>query len=43
MSRGLSEDEARKTLVEASFSPVIDKLPSKSMRNWVSKEIRRRM
>jgi Fe-S cluster assembly protein SufD len=43
MSRGLSEDEARKTLVEASFSPVIDKLPSKNIQNWVSKEIRSRI
>lgn len=43
MSRGLSEEEARKTLVEASFTPVIDKLPSKSIQNWISKEIRKRI
>lgn len=43
MSRGLSEREAKKLIVEASFRPVIDKIPLISLREEISAEIERRI
>ena len=43
MSRGLSERESKKLIVEASFRPVIDKIPLISMRDMLMEEIERRL
>jgi len=43
MSRGLSERESKKLIVEASFRPVIDKIPLISMRDMLMEEIDRRL
>lgn len=40
MSRGFSEKEAKQLLVEASFTPLLNKLPSDSLREDVLKRIR---
>lgn len=42
MSRGLSEKEAKKLIVEASFRPIIDIIPSENLRTEVNAEIERR-
>ena len=36
MSRGLSEKEAKKLLVEASFAPIIDKIPLEALKEQIS-------
>lgn len=36
MSRGLSENEAKKLLVEASFAPIINKIPLEALREQIS-------
>ncbi|WKV07488.1 Fe-S cluster assembly protein SufD [Thermoanaerobacterium sp. CMT5567-10] len=43
MSRGLSIDEAKLLMVEASFNPVIDTLPSDTMRESIRDYIGRRI
>jgi Fe-S cluster assembly protein SufD len=43
MSRGFTEKEARRIMVEASFMPVVDKLPSKYLKELVQQEIRNRI
>lgn len=43
MSRGLNEREAKKLIIEASFRPVIDKIPVEELRNIVNNEIGRRL
>lgn len=43
MSRGLSEKEAKKLIVEASFRPIIDKIPFEDLREIITNEIDRRL
>ncbi|HLR21286.1 MAG TPA: Fe-S cluster assembly protein SufD [Tissierellaceae bacterium] len=43
MSRGLSERESKKLIVEASFSPIIDQIPSKELRDIINNEVDRRL
>jgi len=43
MSRGLSEKEAKKLIILASFRPVIDKIPSEDLRKVINDEIERRL
>ncbi|MCQ4923321.1 Fe-S cluster assembly protein SufD [Tissierella carlieri] len=43
MSRGLSEREAKKLIVEASFRPIIDKIPLKDLRELISSEVEGRI
>jgi Fe-S cluster assembly scaffold protein SufB len=43
MSRGISEKEAKKFIVEASFAPVIDKVPCEDLRDVIRDEIQRRL
>lgn len=43
MSRGLSERDAKKLIVEASFRPIIDKIPYENIQNIVNSEISRRL
>lgn len=43
MSRGLTERESKKLIVEASFRPVLDKLPLEDLREIVRTEIDRRL
>lgn len=40
MSRGLTEGEAKRLLVEASFTPILNKLPSAQLREAVYERIR---
>lgn len=40
MSRGLAEGEAKRLLVEASFTPILNKLPSPELREAVYERIR---
>lgn len=40
MSRGFSASEARKKLIEASFTPIIKKLPSRELQELVQEKIR---
>ena len=43
MSRGLKEKEAKKLIVEASFRPIIDKIPFEDYRKIVIDEVERRL
>lgn len=43
MSRGLSEKEAKKLIVEASFRPILDRIPLEELRNAIDDEIVRRL
>lgn len=43
MSRGLSEKEAKKLIVESSFKPIIDKIPFEDLRLEVNNDIERRL
>jgi FeS assembly protein SufD len=43
MSRGLDEKQAKKLIVEASFNPIIDKIPVEDLRAVINEEIRRRL
>jgi Fe-S cluster assembly protein SufD len=43
MSRGLSEKEAKKLIVESSFRPIIDKIPFEDLRKTIDDEIHRRL
>lgn len=40
MSRGFSEAEAKKLIIEAAFNPIIDKIPSDELRANISNSIR---
>lgn len=41
MSRGFSEKDARVLLVEASFTPILDKIPQEEIRNQISSYIKK--
>lgn len=43
MSRGLTDQEARRTIIEASFMPVIDRLPNKRLQDIVRAEVSKRI
>lgn len=43
MSRGLREKEAKKLIIEASYAPIIDKIPLEDLREIISEEIHRRL
>jgi FeS assembly protein SufD len=43
MSRGLDEREAKKLIVEASFTPIIDRIPLQDLRETISEEVHRRI
>lgn len=43
MSRGLSEREAKKLIVEASFKPIIDMIPFNDLKEEVEMDINRRL
>ena len=43
MSRGLSERDAKKLIVEASFAPIINRIPMEELRILVSSEVERRL
>jgi FeS assembly protein SufD len=43
MSRGFTKEEAMKLIVEASFRPVIEKVPFRDLREIISEEIHRRL
>ncbi|URZ08398.1 Fe-S cluster assembly protein SufD [Clostridium felsineum] len=43
MSRGFSETEAKKLVIEAAFNPIINQIPSEEIRNKISTSIRRRL
>lgn len=43
MSRGLSEKEAKKLMVESSFKPIIDKIPFEDLKSEVNSNIERRL
>jgi FeS assembly protein SufD len=43
MSRGLDEKEAKKMIIEASFTPIIDKIPLEDLREAITEEVHRRI
>lgn len=43
MSRGFSELEAKKLIIESSFNPITEKVPIEELREEISEYIRRRM
>lgn len=43
MSRGLTERESKKLIVEASFRPILNKLPLEDLKEVINKEIDRRL
>ena len=43
MSRGFAREEAMKMIVEASFQPILGKVPDENLREIVGKEIHRRL
>ncbi|MFL0252230.1 Fe-S cluster assembly protein SufD [Clostridium neuense] len=43
MSRGFSEAEAKKLIIEAAFNPIIDKIPSDELKSNISNSIRRKL
>lgn len=43
MSRGFSEKEAKKLIVEATFRPIIDQIPEEALREAIDREIQRRL
>lgn len=43
MSRGLSERDAKKLIVEASFAPIINRIPSESLQTLITSEVERRL
>lgn len=43
MSRGFNKEEAMKLIVEASFRPILDKIPLESLREVIGEEIHRRL
>ena len=43
MSRGLSERESKKLIIEATFRPIIDKIPLEELQDIINSEISRRL
>lgn len=43
MSRGLSEKEAKKLMVESSFRPIINRIPFEDLRTEINSDIERRL
>ena len=43
MSRGLSEREAKKLIIEGAFRPVIDRIPLEELKQIIDSEIERRL
>lgn len=43
MSRGISEREAKKLIIEAAFHPIINKIPLESVKSEISESIRRKL
>ncbi|MCE5286917.1 MAG: Fe-S cluster assembly protein SufD [Pelosinus sp.] len=43
MSRGLSEVEAKKLIIEAAFAPIVAKIPVAAIKDAISENIRRRL
>lgn len=43
MSRGFNKEEAMKMIVEASFQPIIERIPIQELRNIISEEIKQRL
>ncbi len=43
MSRGFNEIEAKKIFIEASFAPILDKIPLEDLRTSIKEEIERRL
>lgn len=43
MSRGLSERDAKKLIIEASFRPIIEKIDFSDLKNIIDREIERRL
>lgn len=43
MSRGFSEKEAKRIFIEASFSPILDKIPLEDLRASIKLDIKRRL
>lgn len=43
MSRGLSEKEAKKLIIEAAFNPILNKIPLEDVKNEISESIRRKL
>lgn len=43
MSRGLSEIEAKKLIIEAAFQPIVDRIPVEALKEAISDNIRRRL
>ncbi len=43
MSRGLSERDAKKLIVEASFAPIISRIPVENLQVLISSEVERRL
>lgn len=43
MSRGFNKEEAMKMIVEASFQPVIERIPIEELRSLISEEIKQRL
>jgi len=43
MSRGFSEKEAKKLIIEANFRPIIDLIPVEEIKEEIDTEIQRRL
>lgn len=43
MSRGLSEKEAKKLIIEAAFNPILNKIPLENVKNQISESVRRKL
>lgn len=43
MTRGLSEEEAKKLIIEAAISPIIDQIPDDNIKTAIYEEIRRKL
>lgn len=43
MSRGLSDVEAKKLIIEADFQPILEKIPVIELRDAISTYLRRRL
>ncbi|MDF2879931.1 MAG: sufD [Clostridiaceae bacterium] len=43
MSRGFSEHDAKKLVIEAEFSPIFDKVPDENLKELLGAEIKRRL
>jgi len=43
MSRGLSEKEAKKLIIEAAFNPILNRIPLEKVKNEISESVRRKL